>query len=707
MSTLSPSVHPECQDLLAEISRMSNTGGWFYDVVHNTLHWTEETYHIYGLEIDTPITPKKAIEFYTPASKAIIEQCFNNALQEGKNYEVDVEFNDASGNFKWVRTTGKVVRKNGKISHVYGAIEDITKERQLLLQERNTSQYLEKVINNLNDAVITVDETGVIISANKTTERIFKCKTDDLIDKNVTVLMPKAHAKLHAKYISNYLTTGNAKIIGVGRELPARKLTGEEFPMELSLTEINIQNKRIFIGIIRDISEKKAAISRIYNLAYYDSLTQLPNRRSFENDVTGILKKAKLTGLDIYCALLDIDCFSEINLIYGQSVGDSVIKKVSEKIQETVPMNFRLYRNMADSFFLLYQTPLSPLDESINRRIKRLEKKVSSLAWKDVEIDTHHQAMTLSIGSLRIPAAEVDNEKLIQLLEFSSNQAKSIGLNQCIMLDKQTRQQHERQTLIRYSMLPALEKGEFSIMLQPQYSVDLQPKASEALIRWNSEALGFISPDEFISLAEENGDILIIGDWVINEVCKLAADLQNDNIDVRIAINISAKQIVQPDFGTLLLERIQQWNVNPARIMLEITESTLVKNIDLVRKQMLELSEKGLSFSIDDFGTGYSSLRYLKELPINELKIDRYFVEEINDENVEIPIVNTIIEMAKALGVETVAEGIETQAQLTYLKRHGCNYFQGFYLNKPMPIEQWKTLLQSTKKTQKHSQSDK
>lgn len=695
MPTLSPNMQLDSQELLAEISRMSKTGGWFYDVAHNSLHWTEETYHIYGLEAGSLVTPDLALQYYPPISKAIIERNFENALHYGKSYEVDVEFIDAHNNVKWVRTTGKVIKKNGKISFIYGAFEDITKERELLLQERNTSYYLEKVINNLNDAVITVDESGTIISANKTTERIFACKTEDLIDNNVTMLMPEAHAKLHGKYISNYLSTGDAKIIGVGRELPARKLNGEEFPMELSLTEVNIQNKRIFIGIIRDISEKKAAISRIYNLAYYDSLTQLPNRRSFENDVSGILKKAKLTGLDIYCALLDIDCFSEINLIYGQSIGDNVIKIVSEKIQGIIPTNFRLYRNMADSFFLLYQTPLSPLDENINRRIKKLEKKISHLHWDDVGVDTHHQSMTLSIGSLRIPAAEVDNEKLIQLLEFSSNQAKSIGLNQCIMLDKQTRQQHERQTLIRYSMLPALEKGEFSVVLQPQYSEDLKPIASEALLRWNSGALGFISPEEFINLAEENGDILVIGDWVINEVCKVISELQEEEINVRVAINISAKQIVQPDFGTQLLKRMRQWNINPARLMLEITESTLVKNIELVRKQMLALTEQGLSFSIDDFGTGYSSLRYLKELPINELKIDRYFVEEINDETTEVPIVNTIIEMAKALGVETVAEGIETQAQLNYLKQRGCHYFQGYFLNKPMPIESWKALLRN------------
>lgn len=693
MTILSPQSHPDGHDLMTEISRMSKTGGWFYNVEENKLQWTAETYHIYGLEEDTKITPDYAIQFYSGDSQNVIKACFNTAIETGEGYEIDLEFINAKNQKKWVRTTGKVILKEGKVTHLYGAFEDISKERQLALQEQNTSRYLEKVINNLNDAVITVDEEGVIISANKTTERIFECSAKQLLGENITILMPSAHAKLHSKYMNNYFSTGNAKIIGVGRELPAKRLSGEEFPIELSLTEVNFQNKRIFIGIIRDISEKKAAISRIYNLAYFDSLTQLPNRRSFEKDVNNILQKAKLTGLDIYCALLDIDCFSEINLIYGKSVGDSVIQAVAERIQSSLPPNFRLYRNMADSFFLLFQTPISPLDDRVISTIKSLEKNISELSWDDDTITTHHQAMTLSVGSLCIPASEVDSEKLIQLLEFSSNQAKSLGLNQCLMLDRQARKQHERQTLIRYSMIPALENNEFSIVLQPQYSVDLKPTASEALIRWNSKALGFISPEEFIGLAEENGDILLIGDWVINEVCKLIAKLQQEEINVRVAVNISAKQIVQPDFGNLLIKRIQQWDLNPSQIMLEITESTLVKNIELVRKQMIALTEKGLSFSIDDFGTGYSSLRYLKELPIHELKIDRYFVEEIKDPNIEVPIVNTIIEMAKALGVETVAEGIETAEQLQYLKERGCNFFQGFYLSKPLAIEAWHELV--------------
>lgn len=238
-------------------------------------------------------------------------------------------------------------------------------------------------------------------------------------------------------------------------------------------------------------------------------------------------------------------------------------------------------------------------------------------------------------------------------------------------------------------MLLGLANDEFYIVLQPQYSLGIHPVASEALLRWNSKLFGNVRPDEFISLAEENGDILIIGDWVINEVCKLASKLKHQQICTRIAVNISAKQIVQPDFAQQLMQRLTQWDVPPSCLMLEITESTLVQNIELVRKQMLELSQHGLSFSIDDFGTGYSSLRYLKELPLNEIKIDRYFVEEITDENQEVTIVNTIIEMAKAMGVATVAEGIEDEKQLRYLTKRGCNYFQGFFLSRPLAVEKW------------------
>lgn len=687
----------ECDKLISEISSMSNTGGWIYDVENEKLEWTAETYRIYGLEVGIPIDADMGIKHYPGESKKFITELFENAINHGEGYQEELPFVDALGNEKWIRTTGKVLAQEGRVTHVYGAFEDITKEKHQIALEKDATFYLETIINNLNDAVLTVDENGSIISANQTTEQIFRCKITDLIGQNVTVLMHDSHAGFHNKYMEQYLLTGDSRLLGVDRELQAMRFNGEEFPMEITLTEMIRKDRRVFVGIIRDISEKKAATSKIYQLAYFDTLTKLPNRRSFEKDLAEVISKAKLASNDVYCALLDIVNFSEINLIYGKRAGDRLLSTVAAAIQEQLPTNFRLYRNMADSFFLLHLLPISNKAENILQKIKKAEQLIQELVAREVTIGPKRQPLNLSIGSLCIPTSEIDNEKLVQLLEFSSYQAKSEELSKNFMLDKTARESYERQAQMRHSMLHGLENDEFHIVLQPQYTLSGVLIASEALLRWNSKTLGAVSPVEFISLAEENGDILVIGDWVINEVCKLISQLEKQGITTRVSINISAKQIVQPDFAYKLMFRLKQWSVSPSRLMLEITESTLVQNIELVRNQMLELSKQGLSFSIDDFGTGYSSLRYLKELPINELKIDRYFVEEITKEEHEVAIVNTIIEMAKALGVETVAEGIENEQQLRYLARKGCNYFQGFYFSKPLTVEKWLELFDENK----------
>ncbi|UAA38353.1 EAL domain-containing protein [Paraneptunicella aestuarii] len=689
----------ENNELLNEISKISGTGGWIYDVETKTMEWTDETYHIYGIEIGSDINVAIGISHYPGEYGKQIETCFNNAIEKGIEYQEELRFINAKGEAKWIRTTGKVKRNNGKITHIYGAFEDITREKELIAHEQNTALYLETIINNLNDAIVTVDEEGTILSANRTVERIFKCQADKLIGQSVNVLMPQPYASLHHKYMKNYLKGGKAKILGVGRELPAKRFNGEEFPMELSLSEVNQGGKSIFIGIIRDITEQKEANEKIYQLAYFDPLTQLPNRLSFEKDLTDVLIRAKLAQYDVYCGMLDIDRFSQINLIYGKQSGDYVLNMMASRIQAELPKTFRLYRNMADSFFLLNLLPISSKDDSGFAEIERVEKIIQSTVSDIIAIKANSQKVTLTIGSLCLPSHDITHEKLIQLLEFACHKAKIQGKGCRVSLRQEEQAIFERQTKLRHSILNGIANEEFFIVLQPQFTASGELIASEALLRWKSSEFGMVSPDEFIDIAENNGDIVLLGDWVINEVCKVIHQMNEESIPCKVAINISGKQVVQPNFCSQLKLRLNQWNVAPSSIVLEITESTLVKDVELVRERMIDLSNQGFRFSIDDFGTGYSSLSYLKELPIHELKIDRYFIEEIEHNNNEIAIVNTIIEMARALGVYTVAEGIETPEQLKYLAQRGCNYFQGFMLSKPLPVDKWKKLLKQTKTT--------
>ena len=280
-------------------------------------------------------------------------------------------------------------------------------------------------------------------------------------------------------------------------------------------------------------------------------------------------------------------------------------------------------------------------------------------------------------------------------LEYALKQAKKLSPFGYYFADLDALKRYERTNKIRYLLINVDKSDELTLVLQPQFINENTFNSAEALLRWDSEELGVISPGEFIPLAEESEAIIKIGDWVVDQVCKLLHEVSRAGKNTCIAVNISAKQIVAPDFKEKLLASVHKWQVSPRNLVIELTETTLVSDIELVKETMLELNKKGFRFSIDDFGTGYSSLSYLKELPISELKIDKYFVDGImdTDDNSSKTIVNMIIDMASALGVNSVAEGVEEPAQFNYLKQRGCNLFQGYLFSKPLPIAQWKERL--------------
>jgi PAS domain S-box-containing protein len=615
-------------ELLNEIEKLAQIGSWEYDLSEASLYWSDETYRIYGLEPGTKVDPQQAISFYSPQSRDIIEQVFEDAISNSQEYQEELSFRDSKGNDKWVRTSGKIRKDGDQITHIYGAFEDITQEKQLIEYEQNASAYLQGILDNLNDVVLTVDARGQIITANRPVKKIFGYEPEELIGQSVSVLMPKPYSDMHDKYMHSYQKTGNAKIIGVGRELPAMRKNGEEFPMELSLSETLQSDKKVFIGIIRDISDRKEAEDKLYRLAFYDDLTGLPNRDS------------------------------------------------------------------ADAFFLLHNQPVADNKQAFLKTASELCQNILQHVSDELVINNHSHNLTLCIGSTLAPAANLKGSRLINMLEYATTRAKHQSGNTHITVDENTHAEIEHKAVISNSLIQALNNEEFSLVLQPQYDRDNRLVASEALIRWNSPELGFVSPAEFIPIAEDTGKIILIGDWVLNEVCKLLYEQTQKNIPTTIAVNISAKQIIQPDFCDKLLVITNKWLVTADKLILEITETTLVSDIELVKERMLYLSRLGFKFSIDDFGTGYSSLSYLRQLPLHELKIDRYFVDEIDLAGTDVPIVNSIIQMAKALGVSVVAEGVENEAQRNYLIEKGCDVLQGYHLNKPLSVDEWAKELQ-------------
>lgn len=681
-------------DLLNAVGEMTSAGGWQFDLTTNELVWTQEVYRIYGLPTDLKVTPDIGIRHYSERAQKVIKEHFTHAITNGKSYCLELPFKDALGNKKWVRTNGKVQRDGlGKIVRVFGVLEDITEEKSRLVREREQKDYLTAILDNLNDAVMAVDEQGVIVQSNQVALSMFGYKMEELIGMSIASLMPEPYAIRHQGYMDEYKRTGQAKIMGIGRQLSAIRKNGEVFQMELSLSEAMIAGQCTFIGVIRDISEKLKAQDMIYKLAYNDRITGLPNKLWFEKEMQDLLIRAKEKSGFVYCSLVDIDNLAHVNLSYSKVVGDHVIRSIAEQLQLLAVDHFKLYKSGADSFYLAC-TDVMTAEQLSPFKHANVEALLSKYSQTKLHIANAELTVSFCRGSVIFDAANTQVESLVDMLEYAKNKAKSQGNGHVFFVDKDAKGSYERVTALRHELKSAVKNKELFLLMQPQYGQDCQLHGAEALLRWKNPKLGMVPPDEFIPLAEQSDLILEIGDWVIDEVCRHMHALNQDGKKVTVSINISAKQIVNTDFKYKLVSAIKRWQIDSRDLILELTETTLVSSISLVKKVMEELRSQGFRFSIDDFGTGYSSLAYLKTLPISELKIDRCFVHDLKPpfNMVDISIVNMIIDMARALNVKTVAEGVENLEQMEYLKSRDCTYFQGFYLSKPITIEQWKTL---------------
>lgn len=678
--------------LMKEIESLAKVGGWDYEISTGEIHWTAETFRIHGLSSNDNLALSECIDFYSPESQKLIEENFNLAVSKLKPYELELPFIDGKGRHKWVKTTGQIRNNSqGIATHIYGAFEDITEEKRLLNTQKSTSKNLKTIVDNLNDSIVTISNKGIIRSANRIVEKIFGYTPIELIGKNVSMLMPEPFATRHDKYMSNYLETGDAKIIGIGRELPAMKKDGSIFPMELSISEILNGEEKLFIGIVRDITERKKAEKEIHKLAYYDESTGVLNRYSFEQALEKRFAKTLSMNENLTVFLVNLDKFSQINLAYGEKIGDKVLHKTAARLEECLVNIGALYRSGADSFYvILSASEHVNCDSSSIHSNKVLADILLKKIRQPIIIKNNLINVQASIGILNTPTNEINYIDIKPLLELAVSNAKKNGGNSYVF-------SHKNETLIlkRYSELSLAMKSksfvdELDLALQPQYSIAGDIVGTEALVRWRSPLLGFVSPAEFIPLAEQNGAIIKLGDWVIERVCMLIAQRQEYSTEVTpVSINLSAKQIAQPNFNHNLLVKLDKYQIPYSMVILELTESALIADFDLVISKMQSLKEKGINFSLDDFGTGYSSLSYINHLPISELKIDKSFVDNITNVTDEIPIINSIIHMAKALSLMVVAEGVETKEQLDYLSKRGCNIIQGYYFSKPLTPEQW------------------
>lgn len=447
-------------------------------------------------------------------------------------------------------------------------------------------------------------------------------------------------------------------------------------------------------GIDRDITERKRSEQEIHQLAFYDPLTKLPNRRLLLDRLQQATAVSARNGWYGAVLFLDLDNFKTVNDTQGHVVGDLLLIEVAERLQICVREGDSVARLGGDEFVVLLEE-LSHQPDAAAAQAELVAEKIRNELDQTYMLNNFECHTSPSIGICLFHEHLEDVEYLLRHADIAMYQAKKAGRNAIRFFDPQMQAVLEKRAAMEANLRQALARQQFRLYYQAQVDGYGEVTGAEVLLRWEHPERGVVSPAEFIPLAEESGLIVPIGLWVLQTACTQLKTWQQDALtrDLTLAVNVSAKQFHQVDFAEQVQQVLLESDADPSRIKLELTESTVLENIEDTIRKMHEIKMLGMSFSMDDFGTGYSSLQYLKRLPLDQIKIDRSFVSDITRDINDAAIVQAIIVMTEALGLNVIAEGVETEEQWDFLDKHGCHAFQGYLFSKPVPVEEFEALL--------------
>ncbi len=427
--------------------------------------------------------------------------------------------------------------------------------------------------------------------------------------------------------------------------------------------------------------EKAKAEADLWQLATHDPLTQLPNRDLFINRLERAIRKARRANTHIGLLFIDLDHFKEINDSFGHFVGDQILQSVARHLEEHTRADDTVARLGGDEFTVI----IDELDDLQNIGI--FGQKLIDSFNKPFSAGKLQFTLNTSIGISLYPEDGTNPATLLRNADAAMYRAKAEGRSNFQFYTSDMTERARKRVQIESELQIALEQNQFVLHYQPQFNMETNRfEGAEALIRWQHPEKGLIQPLDFIPIAEKTGQIVAIGRWVLETVCTKLADWQQKGIQAgKIAINISQRQVTRLNFIDQIKETIQQTQCNPSQLELEITESLLIANPEQIAAELEQLRTLGCTIAIDDFGTGFSSLSYLKKFPINKLKIDRTFIKDLPKDINDSAITQAIIALGKNLDLEVIAEGVETEAQASFIKEHDCRYCQGFYFSKPLP----------------------
>lgn len=533
------------------------------------------------------------------------------------------------------------------------------------------------VMDNVVDAIITIDANGVIESVNPAVTKIFGFAPEELLGRNVNLLVPNEERRNHDEALADYLHTGRSRVLGVGREVIARRKDGSRFSADLAVSEMFLGGTRHFIGIVRDITERKQQTQALEYLALHDPLTDLPNRTLLLDKVGQAIKDARRDGSCVALMLMDLDHFKEINDTLGHHNGDLILQQAAWRLRHALAPGHIVARLGGDEFGIMVPNANGQLAEQAAVALLHALEQPFTLEGQSFHIGA-------SIGIAYFPGHGEEPLTLLRRADVAMYTAKRMRVEFSVY-DSAQDQHSLRNLALMGELRTAIEQRQLTLHYQPKVNVQTgRVSGVEALVRWRHPEHGMMPPDEFIPLAEQSGLIRPLTMWVIEEALRQAREWFDDGIDLDMAVNLSARSLQDPQFLQQTQELLDANGRRAARLRLEITETAVMADAQRALEVLKRLSAMGVRLAIDDFGTGYSSLAYLKRLPVDELKIDKSFVTDMTQEENDAVIVRSTIDLAHNMGLKVVAEGVQDAETFKMLSELGCDVAQGFYFGAPM-----------------------
>jgi diguanylate cyclase (GGDEF)-like protein/PAS domain S-box-containing protein len=543
-------------------------------------------------------------------------------------------------------------------------------QRSLLLAE--------SVFQHITEGILVADADGRILRVNRALCDMVGYREEEIVGQ----LRPPYRSGEHPPVFYQQLWDSLLRDGLWEGEIWNRRRDGELFPTWQTIVAIHDGDGAAaqFVSVTRDITAQRRSEQRIQRLAYFDNLTGLPNRELFFDRFDHAIQRAQRHGAHLALLFLDLDRFKNVNDTLGHPVGDQLLRAVAERLQRLVRSEDTLARLGGDEFTLLL--------ESVERRdyVSQVAAKVVHSLAQPFDIDGHRLHIGASVGISLYPEDGSDATSLVKHADSAMYQAKSAGRNTFQYYSAALSLHTSEQVALEGQLRRAVNREEFVLHYQPQFDREGRMVGVEALIRWLDPERGLVSPDRFIPLAEETGLIVPIGEWVLQQACRQMAEWHGQGApDLRVSVNVAGPQLMRTDIVATVRDALETSGLAPRALELELTETFVMEHVAQTFETLSALRALGVRVAIDDFGTGHSSLANLKRLPADTLKIDRAFVNDLPDDRNDVAITRAILAMSRELDLETVAEGVETEAQRSFLGSEGCTLFQGYLFAPPLP----------------------